>query len=66
MKKIKLNITGMHCASCKKAIEMELSGKVNKVDIKEDGESIIEFNENNISEKEIEGAIKRAGYGIKK
>ncbi len=69
MKIIKLNITGMHCASCKKVIEMELSEKTNKINwIRADNEKSvaeIEFDENNISEKEIEEVVRKLGYGIK-
>ena len=64
MKKIKLKIKGMHCASCVKVIEMELEDKVEKMSIKEDGESVIEFDENEITESQIKDAIKNLGYKV--
>lgn len=70
MKRIKLNITGMHCVSCKKLIEMELSGKISKINwIRIDNEkniAEIEFDEEKILEEEIEKGIKKLGYGVKK
>lgn len=64
MKKIKLNIKGMHCASCAKLIEMELEGKVEKMNIKENGEAIIEFDETKINQNKIKEAIKKLGYKV--
>lgn len=70
MKKIELNITGMHCASCKKLIEMELLDKTKRINwIRADNEKSIveiEFDENNISERGIEEAVKKLGYRIKR
>ncbi len=58
-------ITGMHCASCSKIIEMELDGKVNSSNIDpKSGKAIIDFDEKKISEKEIKDLITKAGYKV--
>lgn len=63
MKKIKLTIEGMHCASCAKLIEMELKDKVKNISVNyETGNTIIEFDNNKISEDEIKNIIIKAGY----
>jgi copper chaperone CopZ len=68
MKKIKLDIVGMHCSSCAMNIDFDL----------EDIEGIksaktsyakqiteVEFDENKVSEKEIKKQIKKTGYSVK-
>lgn len=63
MKKIKLTINGMHCASCSKLIEIELKDKVKNISVNyETGNAIIEFDNNKISEDEIKNIIIKAGY----
>jgi copper chaperone CopZ len=69
MKKIKIDIVGMHCTSCAMNIDFDL----------EDIEGIksaktsyakqiteVEFDEGKVTEKEIEKQIKKTGYKIKK
>lgn len=59
-------IEGMHCNSCAKLIEGELSGKVGKISVSfENKKAEIDFDENLISEDEIKKAIKGLGYKIK-
>ena len=66
MKKVKITISGMHCASCASNIERSLK-KVSGVN----GASVslmlkkgtIEIEENaNVSENELKKAVERAGY----
>lgn len=64
MKKI-FQIKGMHCNSCATLIEKELKDKVESIKVSYSNESAeINFNENKISEKEIEDSIKKLGYDI--
>lgn len=65
MKKTKLNITGMHCSSCSKLIEVTL--KKNKFISNSqvnfwNNKALIEFDETNISENEIISLIDSSGY----
>lgn len=61
MKKI-FKISGMHCNSCAKMIEGELEDKVEKVSVDfKKGQAIVEFDENEISEKEIKSIIETLG-----
>jgi len=60
-------INGMHCNSCENLIENELKEKhgINSISAsfqKEQAE--IDFDENKISEKDIEDKIKELGYGV--
>lgn len=68
MKKIKLNIEGMHCSSCAMSIDFDLedldgvkSAKTNYA--KQTSE--IEFDESKINEFKIVEQIKKTGYGSK-
>lgn len=66
MKKIKLEIEGMHCASCGKLIEMELKDKVNKINIDSSKNTAeIDFDEKKINEKQIIEIITKLGYKAK-
>jgi uncharacterized protein len=57
------NIRGMHCNSCSHLIESELKGKVNKISVSyKDEKAEIDFDEKNISEKQIKEIIKKLGY----
>ncbi len=61
--KTKINIKGMHCASCSKVIEMELKDKINSVKVDyEKGTAEIDFDEKKISLQQIKNIIKQAGY----
>ncbi|MBS3078737.1 heavy-metal-associated domain-containing protein [Candidatus Pacearchaeota archaeon] len=62
MKKINLNIKGMHCSSCSKLIESELQDKGIKAQVQESGKSSIEFDEKKITEQQIKDIIKELGY----
>ncbi len=65
MKRITLKITGMHCASCSKIIEMELEGKVNSSNIDfASGKAVIDFDPEKISAKQIVEIITKAGYKV--
>ncbi len=56
-------ITGMHCTSCAKLIESELSDKVKSIHVNhETGKAKIDFDENKISESEIKKIISEQGY----
>ncbi len=60
-------IKGVHCSSCKKIIEIELSDKVNKLSIDVNtGKTEIDFDDNKISEKEIIEKITKLGYKVLK
>ncbi len=62
MKKI-FHIKGMHCNSCAMLIEKSLKDKVNNVSASFSKEEVeVDFNENNISEKEIIEEIEKLGY----
>lgn len=68
MKKIKLNIEGMHCSSCAMSIDFDLedldgvkSAKTNYA--KQTSE--IEFDESKINESKIAEQIKKTGYASK-
>lgn len=56
----------MHCKSCGMLIKSELEDIGVKAEINNDGKAKMEFDEKNISEKEIEGVIKKLGYGIQR
>ena len=62
MKKINLNIKGMHCKSCVKLIESEFQGKVNGIKVEENGKATIDFDEKKISLQKIKDTIKELGY----
>lgn len=66
MKKI-IKVEGMHCVSCAKIIEMEFEDKANSISVDADKGSVeIDFDEKNISEKQIKEIISKLGYKIKK
>ena len=66
MKKITLNIQGMHCASCSKLIEGSLETVVKSVKINHiTGISEIEFDEKKTSEKQIKDIVIKEGFKIK-
>lgn len=64
MKKLKLNIKGMHCASCSKLIENELVDHkgVSMVKINEEtGKAVIVYNEEEINPNKIKDLVASAG-----
>ena len=65
MKKITLQVKGMHCKSCSILIEDALEDLVvkSKVDNNK-GTAIIEFDENKTNEEAIKKAIKAEGYKV--
>lgn len=64
MKKV-FNVSGMHCASCSKIIEMDLDGKVNSSNIDfKSGKATIDFDDKKISSKQIAEIITKAGYKV--
>ena len=61
--KTTLNIKGMHCGSCSKIIEMELSDKVKSISVNhETGKASIDFDDKKISLQQIKDIIKQTGY----
>ena len=65
MKKIVLNISGMHCASCSQIIEMNLADLVKSAKVSHvRGIAEIEFDEKKVSEKKIKEIIEKGGYKI--
>ncbi len=62
MKKLNLNIKGMHCSSCSKLIQSELQDKGIKAQVQDTGKAIIEFDERKVSEQQIKDIIKELGY----
>lgn len=66
MKKINLNIEGMHCSSCSRLIESELQDKVKSISVNPDtNKAVIEFDEKKISEQQIKNIITELGYRAK-
>ena len=66
MKKIKLTIQGMHCASCASNIERSLkkvSGVKNVSVSLMTNKSIVEV-EDNVSEESLKQAVARTGYKV--
>lgn len=68
MKKVKIEIEGMHCSSCASNVEKSLlkipgikNPKISLLLNKGSAEA-----EDNVSEEEIKYAVKKAGYNIKK
>ena len=58
-------ISGMHCASCAKMIEMELEDKVNKISVSSEKRiAEIDFDSDEISDKEIVKIISDLGYKV--
>jgi P-type Cu+ transporter len=67
MKKLKLKITGMHCASCAKIIEGPLNKLpgIQKASVNYATTSAyLEFNEAKLTEAEIKNTIQGAGYKV--
>ena len=65
MKDIKLKIEGMHCTGCSSRLEKVLNNVegVEKATVSfAEKESIITYNEEKISEKQIKSEIKEAGF----
>ncbi|PIN95095.1 heavy metal transport/detoxification protein [Candidatus Pacearchaeota archaeon CG10_big_fil_rev_8_21_14_0_10_30_48] len=66
MKKVKLTIQGMHCASCASNIERSLkkvSGVKNVSVSLMTNKSIVEV-EDNVSEESLKQAVARTGYKV--
>lgn len=68
MKKIKMEISGMHCASCAANIERSLKkvGGVKGVTVSLLLKKGTVECEDNVREEEIKHAVKRAGYNVEK
>lgn len=66
MKKITLNIEGMHCMSCCQLIQGELedNGVLSNVDLKSK-KAMIEFDPKNISEDKIKSLIINLNFKVK-
>lgn len=68
MKKIKLEISGMHCASCASNVERSLKKipAVKKANVSVLlNKGLLECDDN-IKEEELVKAVKRAGYNVSK
>jgi len=68
MKKVELDIKGMHCNSCvmliKDALDETKGVKESKVDLKKNN-AVVSYDEKAVTEKEIIGIIKKEGYDAK-
>ena len=67
LQKIKIQIKGIHCESCKTLIETEVDVLIGVKDIKVDhqtGETWIEFDDQKISQKKIFKAIEKLNYKV--
>ncbi|KKP31954.1 MAG: hypothetical protein A2312_00265 [Candidatus Staskawiczbacteria bacterium RIFOXYB2_FULL_32_9] len=67
MEKIILNISGMHCASCAKIIEMmfpEKTGVSSIVVNYESGKAFLEFDSSRITAQQIKAVINEEGYKV--
>ncbi|KKQ74331.1 MAG: copper chaperone [Berkelbacteria bacterium GW2011_GWB1_38_5] len=64
MKELKFTISGMHCGSCEKIIQMKLEDikGVLESDISSETSSGLVKTEDNVSSETIIEAIKKAGY----
>lgn len=68
MKKIKLQIEGMHCSSCAMSIDFDLEDLTGVKGAKTSyakQETEVEFEEEKIGEREIVNQINKTGYKIK-
>ena len=67
MKKIKLNVEGMHCSSCEMLVNdaLEEIGAKSKANSKS-GIVEVEFDESKIDEIEVINTIKKEGYKVRK
>ena len=67
MKKAKIEILGMHCASCTSNIERSLKKTKGVKDVRVSlllKKATVDI-EDSVSEEELKSAVKRAGYNIK-
>ena len=68
MKKLKFKINGMHCSSCAMSIDFDLEDldgvKSAKTSYAKQ-ETEVEFEEEKISEEDVEKQINKTGYKIK-
>ena len=68
MKKVELNIKGMHCNSCvmliKDALDETKGVSDAKVDLKKNN-AVVSFDEKAVTEKQIIEIIKKEGYDAK-
>jgi copper chaperone len=66
MKKIILDIKGMHCKSCEILIKEALEDSGVKVDVSlKTGKANVEFDDKKITESKIKEIIKKEGYEVK-
>jgi copper chaperone CopZ len=66
MKRMTLNVKGMHCRSCEAMIQESLEDAgVKAVASAKDEKVQVEFDEKRISEKEIHKIIEENGYEVK-
>jgi uncharacterized protein len=68
LKKIKFNISGIHCRSCKTLIETEIDvlPGVNKVEVDyKSGQAEVEFDDKKISQEKIFFEIEKLNYQVK-
>lgn len=68
MKKIKLTIQGMHCASCASNIERAVKSLkgVKSVSVSAITNKALVESEDNVSEEELKKAVAKAGYRVLK
>jgi copper chaperone len=67
MEKVTLNVSGMSCGHCEKAVKgalMELDGVANVVVHLTDGKVDVEFEPSKVSVKQLKEAIEEQGYDV--
>jgi copper chaperone CopZ len=65
MKKIELNIKGMHCSSCTTLVKEALTDNkgVNDADVDlKTAKAIVSFDEKQVSEKQLIESVRKEGY----
>lgn len=67
MKKINLNVTGMHCKSCELIISESLTdaGASKATVSHKDGKLSVEYDESRLNEDKIRKLIENEGYKVK-
>lgn len=68
MEKITLKVEGMHCKSCDMLVEDSLGDEAGVESVSssfKDGQVVVTFDENTISEDKIKEVIKKEGYTVR-
>lgn len=65
----KFKISGMHCASCASIIDLDLEdfdGVKSSNTSYAKSETVVEYDETKLSEKDLVSSIKKSGYNVSK